>query len=143
MGWKHFASRKNVLTRPECSFHRVASGAVRASRRFGRADAVPPRAVTPRRISHANQCRLCPEVVRAAISETAPQLFVNVICLIAAYQCSEDPRSLRRGPRRELWTCSLLLHGPPLQPDVQRSVLPWRVKRRTACMVQIQGSVSA
>ena len=41
-----------------------------------------------------NQSRVCPEVVRYTISRTALQPFVNVICLIALYQYTDETRAL-------------------------------------------------
>lgn len=43
---------------------------------------------------HVNQSPVCLEVVRYTISETALQPFVNVICLIALYQYTDETCSL-------------------------------------------------
>ena len=58
------------------------------------ADPVTLQAVTWRHKLHVNQSRVCPEVVRYAISKTALQPFVNVICLIAPYQYTDETCSL-------------------------------------------------
>lgn len=65
------------------------------------ADPVIVQAVTWRHKLHVNQSRACPEVVRYTISKTALQPFVNVICLIAPYQYTDETRSLAevRGER--------------------------------------------
>ncbi len=63
-------------------------------------DHVTLQAVTWRHKLHANQSPVCPEVVRYTISETALQPFVNVICLIALYQYTDETRSLTK-VRRE------------------------------------------
>lgn len=54
------------------------------------ADPVMLQAMTWRHKLHVNQSRLCPEVVRYTISKTALQPFVNVICLIAQYQYTDE-----------------------------------------------------
>lgn len=58
------------------------------------ADPVMLQAMTWRHKLHVNQSRLCPEVVRYTISKTALQPFVNVICLIAQYQYTDETYSL-------------------------------------------------
>ncbi len=57
-------------------------------------DPVTLQAVTWRHKLHVNQSRVCPEVVRYTISKTALQPFVNVICLIALYQYTDETCSL-------------------------------------------------
>lgn len=107
-------------------------------------DPVTLQAVTWRHKLHVNQCRVCPEVVRYAISKTALQPFVNVICLIALYQYTDETRSLCRGPRRAFWTYLFLIHVsshgrcslfvawcPVMRP-------PWRVKWRSTNLIQMQ-----
>lgn len=59
-----------------------------------RADPVMLQAMTWRHKLHVNQSRVCPEVVRYTISKTALQPFVNVICLIALYQYTDETCSL-------------------------------------------------
>lgn len=54
----------------------------------------PPPHVTRVRKLRVNQLRVRPGVARSDISQAAPRPFVNAICLIAAYQYTDETRWL-------------------------------------------------